>query len=138
MRLGRSLLAAIALTLGALISLAPRTARGQQVSARFEIASAGDSTFTFAIGPQHWVAQRRTGIVVDPARRDAQVARFRILTVADGIVTALITGQTTLVTTQHFVVMSPPPPPPWHKRPAFWSGAAAGAVLGIILGGALF
>ena len=137
MRLGGSLLLGIALALGALVAV-PRVGGAQQVAARFEIASVGDSTFTFAIGTQSWVAQRRTGIVVDPTRRDAQVARFRILGVEEGVVTALVTGQTTLVTTQHFVVMSPPPPPPWHKRSVFWAGAGAGGLLGLLLGGVLF
>ena len=137
MRLGRSLVLGAALALGALVG-APRAAGAQQVTARFEIATVGDSTFTFAIGPQRWVEQRTRGIVVDPARRDALVARFRILSVSEGVVTALVTGQTTLVTTQHFVVMNPPPPPPLLKRPAFWSGTAAGTVLGLILGGVLF
>ena len=137
MRLGRSLVVGAALALGTVVG-APRAVAAQQVSARFEIASVGDSTFTFAIGPQRWVEQRTRGIVVDPARRDALVARFRILSVSEGVVTALVTGQTAAVTTQHFVVMTPPPPPPLLKRPTFWGGAAVGAVLGVLLGGALF
>jgi hypothetical protein len=136
-RLGRSLLFGIVLALGGLAA-SPRPSGAQQVSARFEIASVSDSTFTFAMGAQRWVANRTRGIVVDPAARDALVARFRILSVSDGVVTALVTGQTTVVTTQHFVVMTPPSLPPFYKRTAFWTGAAAGAVLGLILGGAAF
>jgi hypothetical protein len=135
-RPGRSLMLGIALMADAMAT-APG-AGAQTITARFEIASVGDSTFTFAIGPQSWVARRRTGIVVDPTRRDAQVARFRILNVTDGVVTALVTGQTALITTQNVVVLSPPAPPPWHKRGLFWGGAAAGALLGLIVGGALF
>ena len=121
-----------------LVAGAPRAAGAQQVTARFEIASVGDSTFTFAIGPQRWVAQRHRGIVVDPARRDAMVARFRILGVRGDTVTALVTGQTTVVTTEHFVVMAPPTLPPLYKRSAFWTGTTLGGVVGLILGGALF
>ena len=121
MRLGRILVRVVALALGAFLLAVPRNAGAQQVTARFEITSVGDSTFTFAIGPQRWVAQRTRGIVVDPAQRDALVARFRILRVDEGVVTALVTGQTTVVTTQHFVVMNPPPLPKWYKRSVFWS-----------------
>lgn len=136
MRAGRSLLLGIVLSLGALVA-APRAARAQQVAVRFEITEASDSTFTFGVGPQRWVSQRSRGIVVDPAKRDALVARFRILNIRDGVVTALVTGQTSQVTTQHFVVMDPPPPPPWHKRSAVWTGTAIGAVLGFVLGAAI-
>ena len=110
----------------------------QQLAARFEIASVGDSTFTFLTGPQRWVTPRTRGIVVDPARRDALVARFRIMGVRADTVTALITGLTTRVTPDHFVVLNPPPPPPWYKRNFFWGGAAVGTLVGIVLGGALF
>ena len=134
MSVRRSILFAFALVVGALLGVAPRSAGAQQITARFEIASVGDSTFTFAIGPQKWVAQRTRGIVVDPAARDALVARFRILSVADGVVTALVTGQTTDVTTQHFVVMTPPGPPRWYKRPEFWRGTALGGAVGLLIG----
>ena len=138
MSVRRSILLTVALVLGALAGIAPRTAAAQQITARFEIATVGDSTFTFAIGPQAWVAKRTRGIVVDPAKRDALVARFRILSVTEGVVTALVTGQTTEVTTQHFVVMTPPPPPRWYKRAALWTGAAAGGAVGMLLGALIF
>lgn len=121
-----------------LFALVAAPAGAQQITARFEIATVGDSTFTFAIGPQAWVATRTRGIVVDPAKRDALVARFRILGVHADTVTALVTGQTTVVTTQHFVVMNPPPPPRWHHRASVWTGVAVGALAGMILGGLLF
>jgi hypothetical protein len=134
-RVARRSIVGAALVAGA---VAPARAQAQQVAARFEITSVGDSTFTFAIGSQAWVARRNRGIVVDPARRDALVARFRILVVTEGVVTALVTGQTTPVTTQHFVVMNPPPPPRWHHRGTFWAGTALGGVVGLILGGVIF
>jgi hypothetical protein len=84
------------------------------------------------------VAERRRGIVVDPARRDALVARFRILSMQSDTVTALVTGQTTLVTAQHVVVMNPPPPATWYKRSDVWRGSALGALAGLIVGGLLF
>ena len=131
------MLLGIVLSLGALAA-APGRVRAQQPSVRFEISEVTDSTFTFAVGPHRWVEQRSRGVVVDPARRDALVARFRILRIGDGVVTALVTGQTSQVTTQHFVVMNPPPEPPWHRRSAVWTGTAIGAVLGVVLGAALF
>jgi hypothetical protein len=128
-------LVALALVAG-LFAAAP--AGAQQVAARFEITAVGDSTFTFAQGSQSWVGRRTRGVVVDPARRDALVARFRIMDVSNGIVTALVTGQTTSVTTQHFVVLTPPPPPRVYARRSFWGGAAVGAAVGALLGGLLF
>lgn len=113
-------------------------AGAQQVAARFEITSVGDSTFAFWIGTQAWAATRGRGIVVDPARRDALVARFRILGVTGDTVMALVTGQTSRITTQHFVVMPPPPQPRWFRRGAFWGGGALGALLGVVVGGVLF
>jgi hypothetical protein len=126
-------LAAIAMAAFAGVAL-PASVRAQQVAARFEITAVGDSTFSFWIGDQRWAALRQRGIVVDPARRDALVARFRVLGVHADTVTALVTGQTGPVTTEHFVVMQPPPPPPWYRRRAFWGGAGLGTVVGVLLG----
>lgn len=127
---------ALAAALGA-SALFAAPAGAQQLAARFEITAVGDSTFTFAHGAQTWVAARGRGIVVDPARRDALVARFRIIGVNDGVVTALVTGQSARVTDQHFAVVNPPPPPRWYQRGAFWTGTAAGAVVGTLIGGLL-
>lgn len=138
MRLVRWLVLAAGLSLGALVG-APSAAPAQQVTARFPIDSVlTDTTFRFSMGGARWVPQRGRGIVVDPTRRDALVARFRILSVSEGVVTGLVTGQTSELTTQHFVQMLPPPPPRWYKRAAFWSGAALGGAAGLILGGVLF
>jgi hypothetical protein len=112
-------------------------ARAQSVAARFDISAVGDSTFTFAVGANSWVPRKTRGIVVDPARRDALVARFRLLAVRDGVVTALVTGQTTRVTPSHVVVMEPPPPPRWFRHQNFWGGAAAGALAGTVIGWAI-
>lgn len=134
-RAARGLVLAALLAAGA-AGAAP--AGAQQVAARFEITSVGDSTFAFWIGTQAWAATRGRGIVVDPARRDALVARFRILGVTGDTVTALVTGQTSRITTQHFVVMPPPPPPRWFRRGTFWGGGALGLLVGALVGGALF
>ena len=133
-RVRRGLLAASALF--AAVTSAP--AGAQQLAARFEITSVGDSTFTFPVGSMRWAATRGRGIVVDPARRDALVARFRVLRMQNDTVTALVTGQTSRVTTDHFVVLDPPPPPKWYVRRAFWGGTAAGALLGLLIGGVAF
>lgn len=114
--------------------VAGESAAAQGVAARFDVSSVGDSTFTFYIGGQAWVRRKPRGIVVDPSRRDALVARFQLLGVRDSLATALVTGQTTRVTTDHVVVMAPPPPPRWFARPTFWGGAAAGAVAGAAIG----
>lgn len=134
MRLGRSLMLKCALLVGALAAL-PYAASAQQVTARFEITEVADTTFKFSMGPQRWVAERNRGIVVDPARRDMLVARFRIAEVQGDTVTAVVTGQTTRVTVEHFVVMTPPPPSPWHKGRPFWSGLGLGAVVGLLVAG---
>ena len=128
--------AAAALVLAALVVARP--AGAQQVAARFEITVVGDSTFSFPIGTLQWVALKRRGIVVDPARRDALVARFRIQGVQDGVVSAVVTGQTARVTTQHVVVLEPPAPTRWYRRGSFWGGSALGLTVGAIVGGLLF
>jgi hypothetical protein len=128
--------AAAALLLAA--PVAARPAGAQQVAARFEITVVGDSTFSFPIGTLQWVALKRRGIVVDPARRDALVARFRIQGVQDGVVAAVVTGQTARVTTQHVVVLEPPAPSRWYRRGTFWGGSALGLAVGAIVGGLLF
>ena len=81
--------------------LGPLVARGavgaQQRAVRFEITAVSDTTLLFRAGTARWVHAGQTGTAVDPRRRDALVARFRVLTVRDGLATALVTGQTTSV-----------------------------------------
>lgn len=137
MRSARSLGLGLVLAGGAWVA-APGAVGAQQVTARFEIAEVSDTTFKFAMGAQRWVASRNRGIVVDPARRDMLVARFRIASVQGDTVVGVVTGQTTRVTIEHFVVMNPPPAPAWYRRSAFWSGIGVGGAVGLILGGALF
>lgn len=121
------LFAACALLLGA----APGAARAQHAAYRFEIVQASDSTITFPTDREHWVRSGTRGIAVDPSDHDAMVARFRVVRVDSGRATALITGQTTRVTTDH-VALIDRPPVPWYRRGTFWLGAALGAVVGVV------
>ena len=121
------------LATAALLAAAPPLAAragAQETAARFEIGVVHDSTFRFAIGRQRWVAPSQSGIAVDPTRRDALVARFRVLSVRGDSATALITGETTRVTDQHVALINVPQPT-WYRTGQFWRGAILGLVLGL-------
>jgi hypothetical protein len=128
----RALPALIALLfcLGAL----PGSSRAQESAYRFGITWAGDSTFSFPVARHGWVRSGLTGIAVDPFRRDALVARFRVIQVADGHATALITGQTTNVTAEHVALLDRPPAP-WFRQRTFWIGTVLGVVVGAFVAG---
>lgn len=117
---------------GALFLVSTR-AEAQFRGVRFEITTVGDTTFTFQSGREQWVKPGHTGIAVDPRKRDALVARFRIVQVAKGEATAVITGQTTNVRTDHMVVMQEPRPP-FYRTARFWSGLLLGAAVGFVAG----
>lgn len=125
-----------ALLLAALVAAAPDEARAQETSARFEIASTGDSTFTLVVGRHPWVRPGLYGIVVDPRQRDILIARFQIIAADSANAMALITGMTTRVTTDHVALLDrpPPPAPPWHQRRSFWLGVLFGVAAGFGLG----
>ena len=123
-----------ALTLAAVLAM-PRWV-GAQAVYRFEITRANDTSFTFAVGRETWVAPRQKGIAVDPRQRDALVARFEVTRVGGGEATAIITGQTTRVSTEH-VAMLEQPPPRWYRRTAFWVGAVLGLLVGAGIGASL-
>lgn len=124
----------LACVIGVAASLAPVSiAAAQEASVRFEVIEAGDTTFAFPVGRHQWVAPGREGIVVDPTRRDVLVARFTVVRVGDGRAEALITGQTTRVTTDHIALLDAPVPSWWRRR-YFWMGATAGAIVVAILG----
>ena len=114
--------------------LGPRPAAGQFRGVRFEITQVGDTTFRFPRGTAGWVKAGTTGIAVDPRRRDALVARFRVGSIDSGLVTAIITGQTTRVATEHIAVLAEPPKP-WWKGITFWAGTVFGVVIGALLAG---
>lgn len=117
------------------LALVPiRTARAQRRDYRFEITSVGDSTITFKAGRLTWVVRSPSTIVVDPRRRDALVARLKVLSVSStGEATALVTGQTGRITTDHFV-LAEEPPSRWYRSALLWIGTAFGLAAGFALG----
>jgi hypothetical protein len=108
--------------------IAASTARAQTGSARFDIDSVGDSTVTFAVGNARWVHTGQTGLAVEPRRHDELIARLRVLSVASGTATALITGQTSRVVSGQ-VALIRRPPPPFYAVGLFWIGTAVGAAV---------
>lgn len=114
--------------------LVSETASAQFRGVRFEITQVGDTTFRFPRGTAGWVKVGTTGITVDPRRRDALVARFRVTRIDTGLVTAVITGQTTRVATDHIAVLAEPPKP-WWKGITFWAGTVFGVVIGALIAG---
>ena len=124
------------IALAVLLAAAPAAATradAQETAARFEIVAVQDSTFSFLLGRQRWVAPTRTGIAVDPMTRDALVARFRVLSVRGDTAVALVTGAATRVTTQHVALIAVPEPT-WWRSAVFWRGAALGALGGLGVG----
>lgn len=119
----------------ALVLAAPAEAGAQRSVARFYVDSVADSTFSFRIGPNDdWVRVGATGTAVDPARRDALVAQFRVVSLWGNRATALVTGQTTFLTMDHIAVLAPPERRFYRDR-SFWSGTLLGLLIGV--GGAL-
>lgn len=118
---------------GTLALTATSTASAQDLSQRFSIAEAGDTTFVFAVGRTRWVKPRQRGVAVDARERDALVARFQVTGVHEGMATAMITGQTRRVTPDHTVIMQRPPER-WFRNPRFWAGAVVGLVSGAFAG----
>lgn len=125
-----------ALLVAALLAAMPREGPAQETSVRFEIASAGDSTFTLVVGRHPWVRPGLFGIVVDPRQRDILIARFQVIAADSANAMGLITGMTTRVTTEHIALLDQPPPPaaPWHKRRSFWFGVLFGLAAGFGIG----
>lgn len=103
----------------------------QQGAYRFGISNAGDSTFSFPISRNDWVKKGMRGIAVDPARHDALIARFVVTRVARDSAVALVTGQTTRMTTD-FVALIERPTKAWFLRPTFWLGSVLGAIIGVV------
>lgn len=118
----------LAVTLLAL-TVSSSEAIAQYRGVRFEITSVGDSTFSFASGNEKWIRTGLVGIAVDPKRRDALVARFRVISVRAGEASALVEGQTTNLRTDHVVVLEEPRRS-WYRQSAFWWGLVTGSALG--------
>jgi hypothetical protein len=115
--------------------LAPVTATAQRAATRFEITAVTDSTLSFRVTGAPWLKAGSTGVAVDPRRRDQLVARFRVVSVGEGVASALITGQTTDVSADHVATVVEPEVP-WFKRGTFWWGLLLGGVLGVVGGAA--
>jgi hypothetical protein len=98
-------------------------------AARFEIESVDDSTARFRPFEARWLRPGMQVYAVDPARRDALVARLRVVRADSGRMEALVTAQVTRVTTDHFL-LAVKPTVPWYRTPAFWWGTLGGGVLG--------
>jgi hypothetical protein len=121
--------------LGALFLFTPLTrADAQDRDVRFAITTVGDTTLTFHAGKMTWVVRTKGAIVVDPRRRDALVARLKVISVgANGEATAVVTAQTGRVTTDH-VVIGTEPPTRWYRNALLWMGTAFGLAAGFGLG----
>jgi hypothetical protein len=114
------------------LCVTPAVAHAQTGRARFDIASVGDSTFTFNIGGSPWVSKGQQGLAVDPAHGDELIARFRVIGVTGGVATALVTGQTARLSSTYAAILKEPRPA-FYREPLFWIGAFAGGVVGFIL-----
>lgn len=117
----------------ALVAALALPAEGQIRGVRFEVVNVGDTTVAFRAGEERWIHTGDRGIAVDPRRRDALVARLRVLRVERGTATAVVTGQTTAVTTDHIVVFQEPRRR-WYASKPFWGGIVAGVALGAVVG----
>jgi hypothetical protein len=117
-----------------LLACAPQRARAQETAYRLEITAVGDSTISLSTERHEWVREGQKGIAVDPMRHDALVARFVILHVdpEHKLALAIVTGQTTRLTTQHVALIARPGRK-WYAQPTLWIGAAVGMVLGAVV-----
>ena len=95
---------------------------------RFAIAGTSDSTVRFQAGDAKWLRSGMTGYAVDPAKKDAFVARLSLLTDANGDYSALVTGLLRPIDSTHVIVMIPPATP-WWRTKQFWGGLLSGAAV---------
>lgn len=116
-------------------SAAAAPASSAPAMSRFDIVTVGDSTLTLRVGQTAWMRRGRRGIVVDPRRNDALVARFRVLAVGGDTAVALLTGLTSPVARQH-VALVETPRTRWYQAPHFWKGALLGVAVGAAAGAA--
>ncbi|HEY0780397.1 MAG TPA: hypothetical protein VGD56_20745 [Gemmatirosa sp.] len=96
---------------------------------RFDVVAVEDTTFTILIGADRWVRPGTVGVAVDPKRRDALVAKFRVLSRLGDSATALITGQTTRVSTTDVALIREPVRGPLRQT-VFWGGMFVGLAIG--------
>jgi hypothetical protein len=119
-----------------LVLLIAPVAGAQEQLARFRITSVGDTTLAFSTGTSKWIKRGVQGTAVDPRRRDTLVARFQVIGVNEGLATAVITGQTTAVSTEHIVLLLPPRES-WIRSRTFWLGLLLGTAVGVGAGAAI-
>lgn len=115
-----------------LLAAAPLRLGAQNGAYRFLVGAVSDSTISFSVARSPWVRVGQTGIAVDPRRGDALVARFRVVRVEGGEAIALITGQTTRLTTDVVATLERPRTPWWRSR-SFWGGTVLGAIAGALV-----
>lgn len=96
---------------------------------RFEIESVDDSIARFRPAEVRWLRPGMPVYAVDPSRRDALVARLRIVDADSGRMRAVVVGQVTTVAQDH-VLLAVRPHRPWYRDLRFWTGVLAGAVAG--------
>lgn len=96
---------------------------------RFAIVSVGDSTVNLLTPREGWMRPGTYGIAVDPRQRDVLVARLRVLTRSADTSVALVTGQTTRMTTDFVAIFRRPNTPALRQR-VFWGGLVTGLVAG--------
>ena len=117
---------------------ARRTPVDVATAQRFEIVAIGDSTFVFLASRAPWLRTGVYGIAVDPRRRDVLVARFDVVDRRADSATALVTGQTQRVTTDHVALVTRPADTVSVtvvtpvRRTRFWEGVLAGLGAGIL------
>ena len=107
-----------------------RSAAVDPQTRRFDIVDVDDTTITILLGSSRWVRRGSTGIAVDPTRRDALVARFRVVSRANGRAVALVTGQTTRVLSSHVALLREPVRGPLRQG-VFWTGLLVGVATGV-------
>lgn len=96
---------------------------------RFEIESVDDSIARFRPAEVRWLRPGMPVYAVDPTRRDALVARLRIVDADSGRMRALVVGQVTAVSQEH-VLLAVRPYRPWYRDRRFWAGVITGALAG--------
>lgn len=99
-------------------------------ASRFEIESVDDSIARFLPYETRWLRVGTPMYAVDPARRDALVARLRVVGMDSGRVRALVVSQTTRLTTNHFL-LAVEPKRAFYQTKRFWGTLFVGAGLGV-------
>ena len=103
-------------------------------AARFSIATTTDSTVVFRPIEARWLKSGMRALTVDPAQRDALIARLTIKRVDTSGVLASIDGRVAQVSTSH-VVLVVRPSITWWRDKRFWFGAGAGVAAGALAAG---